>query len=297
VGVDCAILTDDYKLLLNVSHQFNTKLDRQNHSIFKRLKLPSVKRLKGVVAVIGSAGSYNYYHWMLDILPRYEILKKSKYFSAIDFFIINEVDRPFQKETLALLEISAEKLVYINESTHFQAEQLLVPSLTKYRELTPVWVVEFLKELILSKEDLSAPVPGGDRIYITRGKANNRKIVNEGEVIELLKRYGFEVLSLEDFTVYQQAKIFQQAKVLIAPHGASQTNLVFCEDRTKVMEFFSPAWIHHCYYALSRANKLDYNFLLDESTEKTSRSASSSPAKGEDIFVDLSGLQKFLESL
>jgi capsular polysaccharide biosynthesis protein len=44
----------------------------------------------------------------------------------------------------------------------------------------------------------------------------------------------------DDFTVAQQAELFAQAKLIIAPHGASLTNVIFSNWNELVLIEFSP---------------------------------------------------------
>ncbi len=88
--------------------------------------------------------------------------------------------------------------------------------------------------------------------------------MNEDEILNLLKSYGFTVIVLESMSVLEQAALFSQAKIIISPHGSGLTNLVFCQPGTKVIELFTPNYVYHCYWWISNLIGLDYYYLLGE---------------------------------
>ncbi|MBD1921548.1 glycosyltransferase family 61 protein [Microcoleus sp. FACHB-831] len=54
-------------------------------------------------------------------------------------------------------------------------------------------------------------------------------------MINFLKKFGFEQVTLESLSVSDQAALFSSAQVVIAPHGAGLSNVVFCNRGTKVI--------------------------------------------------------------
>lgn len=77
----------------------------------------------------------------------------------------------------------------------------------------------------------------GERIYLSRKKAQRRKIINEGAVIDTLTKYDFKIIYGEDYTFFEQVSLFSNARYLIAPHGAGLTNLLFMPAGSGVLEF------------------------------------------------------------
>ena len=58
----------------------------------------------------------------------------------------------------------------------------------------------------------------------------------------LLDRLGFVSLSMDDYTVHEQAYIFNHADVILGAHGSAFVNMIFCKPHTKVIEFFGPGY-------------------------------------------------------
>ena len=55
--------------------------------------------------------------------------------------------------------------------------------------------------------------------------------------------------------------------MVIAPHGAGLTNLLFCDRGTKVIELMSPDAVRYYYHQLSNHCNLEYYYLLGESVD------------------------------
>jgi len=252
-----AVISPDGKLLWDVSVEF-TQPDR--HSVFSLRALPPLARIPGTTAVLTSSVSDNYYHWMFDVIVRFELLRLAGI--EPDRYILNRGVRPFQQETLRTLGIPQEKIMECRQDTHLEAERLVVPSMSGYAMLPSKWACETLRRYFLTGPGIE-PAGGYERIYISRSRASNRRVANEHEVAELLKAYGFRFVSLESLPVSRQAAIFAAAQVVVAPHGAGLTNLVFCSPGTKVIELFSPDHSNDCYWYISRQMNLDYRYCIE----------------------------------
>ncbi|WP_237157206.1 glycosyltransferase family 61 protein [Planktothrix agardhii] len=125
------------------------------------------------------------------------------------------------------------------------------------------WTCDFLKQHFLHP-DAVANSPNIKRIYITRNAAKSRRILNEDELLRVLQPWGFHSIELESMSVIEQAALFSQAEIIIAPHGSGLTNLIFCQPNTKVIELFSPNYVYHCYWWISNLVELDYYYYIGE---------------------------------
>ena len=76
----------------------------------------------------------------------------------------------------------------------------------------------------------------GERIYISRRKANRRKLVNQESVEQKLMEHGFEIVCMEDYSFMEQISIANHAKVIAGIHGAGLCNVLFMENEGKVLE-------------------------------------------------------------
>ena len=70
--------------------------------------------------------------------------------------------------------------------------------------------------------------------HVTAG----RDVVNEQEIEKVLKSYGdVVVFQGHSLPLESQLRLFQDAKLVIGPHGAAESLLIFCERGTPVIEY------------------------------------------------------------
>jgi capsular polysaccharide biosynthesis protein len=106
------------------------------------------------------------------------------------------------------------------------------------------------------------------RLYVSRAKATSRRLVNEKEILALLRPLGFDVIHAEDLPLARQAEYFAQAEVIVAPHGAGLTNIYFSSPGTKVVEiFFESPEFRTCYWSLCEALNMDYIYTVGSAVE------------------------------
>ncbi|MGG1664133.1 glycosyltransferase family 61 protein [Brevibacillus sp. NRS-1366] len=256
-GGNGAVVSPDNKLIWDASHEIMRK--PREHSIFSQSKLPPVTFIPENLAVLTHMEGYSYYFWMFDVLARIELLRRNGIQS--DRYVLASMTRAFQEETLMKLGVSREKRIICDNLTHIQGLELIVTPLVADTGMTPKWACDFLREEFLQKTGIK-PSQDFKRIYISRADAKRRHVKNEQEVMGFLKNNGFACLLLDGLSVAEQAQIFFSAEMIIAPHGAALTNLVFSKPGTKVIELFSPRWVRHTYWWISQHGDLDYDRLV-----------------------------------
>ncbi|MEC4804946.1 MAG: glycosyltransferase family 61 protein [Jaaginema sp. PMC 1079.18] len=286
------VITPDDRILGDLSLEFGKAI--QDNLIFEKWKLPPIHFLKGNVASLTSTKGEIYFHWIFDLLPKLELLKLGGVdLETIDYFVVNSVQSEFQKQSLSSLGIPAKKIIESTRYPHIKAEKLFAPSLPSLPGNPPQWVCQFLRQSFIKQ--VNPDLPSCDRLYISRKTARYRRVLNEEKVWEFLQSLGFKTIKLEGSSIEEQAAIFNQAKVIIAPHGAGLTNLVFCASGTKVVEIYSPNYVNVCYYSLCQELGLDYYYFLGEG--KQPPEGIDPHIVGDDIQVDLDKLKNIIEMI
>ena len=79
--------------------------------------------------------------------------------------------------------------------------------------------------------------PGGSRVFISREDATIRQVTNADAILPVLDEYGFETHVLTELSVAEQIARFSDADIVVAPHGAGLTNLVYADD-VAIVELF-----------------------------------------------------------
>ncbi len=261
-----AIITADNTLLEDLS-VYRKKKRWGEHRIFSDWHLCSLTKLDGVAAVLATDSAGIYYHWVMDLLLRYALLLRAGFtLESFDKIIIGSCSKPFQAETLELLGLKTDhgnKLIQTSDHVHIQVDTLVVPSYPAAAAQYRPWQIKFLRDSFLPQSSSDMTQKGEKkRIYISRGDATYRRVLNEADVIELLEEYGFEVVQLADFSFAEQAALMASAEVVVAPHGSGLTNLIFCSPGTKIVEIFSPEMVALYFWKLSDLCQLDYYYTV-----------------------------------
>ncbi|MEG3983879.1 glycosyltransferase 61 family protein, partial [Microcoleus sp. T3B2] len=280
--INTAAITSDNKLVLDVSMGCPELIVTSD-------KLPPVEHIDGSVAFLSAPWGGAYFHWMFDVITRFDHIQRSGLIDSVDKFVVNAGDYTYQKETLNTLGIPQYKILESGCSFHITADNLIVPSICKDGSGTSKWKCEYLKQSFLNHK-IPLKTDCSERIYITRQQASYRRIVNEEEVVNYLQKFGFRSVKLETMSVAEQAACLAAAKVVVAPHGAGLTNLVFCTPGTKVIEIFSPMYVPSCYWTISNLCGLEhYSLIGDLVNDRT-------PIKPlhKDMRLDVKSLEKLM---
>lgn len=254
--------------------------------------LPETIHLEGNIAFVSAYCGQNYFHWMVEVIPRLHLVLASGV--PVDKIVVNKFGHKYEDETLAMFDIPEHQKMF-GCFRHVQAEVLIVPSRTFF---IPKWAGYFVKNLVLKhpllEEDNRCNY--SSKIYISRANAYIRKVINEQELMDILKPLGFEVVYLENMSVKQQALCLHHAEVVISPHGAGLTNLVFCEPGTKVIELFPPAdWTVTCYWTMSEICELDYYYLVGEFNPELPKEIGNEIDRNQNFYIDINSLLKTME--
>jgi hypothetical protein len=291
-----AVITPDNKLLSDISiHMRVNPENPTKHPVFwKDIQPPET--IEKSVAVLSAPGGNTYFHWMVDVLPRLHLIQEyvDQVGEEIDFFIVNSLSNKFQKQTLELLGIVGSKLIEVKNYPHISPTKLIAPSFIRHQTCNiGSWAFLFLRNHLI--EVSRAKVGAMDTpkfLYVSRSKANSRQIKNEEQVYDVLKAKGFQRVFLEALNIEEQIVLFASSECIVAPHGAGLTNLLFCDEGTKVLEVYSPNYVSVSYWNISSQLGLDYYYLFGQG-ERPDKYFD--PHKrGEDISVDIQSLEDTL---
>jgi capsular polysaccharide biosynthesis protein len=286
------VISPDNQLLSDVSVIINPKAPV--HPAYHAGGVGPVRKVSGNVALLTTYAGRGYYHWMMDVLPRLELIRLANYkLEHIDKFIVNCYVTSYQIETLKTLGIPREKLILSESSKHLSVEQLILPSLTNIYQTVPKWSCDFIHNTFL---DLSGHhQTAGRRIYISRSLASLRHVLNEKKLVNLLKKRGFEIVVLESLTISDQASLFESASVVVAPHGAGLTNLVFCKARTKILEIIHPKVINLMFWTIASHRDLDYYYFF--ANGELAEPGGEVFLNSDDLEIDLNAMETILNKM
>jgi hypothetical protein len=204
-------------------------------------RLPRPERCPGRVVALNSGYSHNYYHWMIEILPRLVTLQATGI--EADWYVVDGF-KSYQRQALEAFGIPLDRVIQPHGTLHLQAQELLVPSQVRSNTCREVG------RRLISQSVTASDRTTASRIYIDR--RNSRQVRNEVEFGNLLRDFGFQRHFLEDYSLSEQARLFHQAEVVLALHGAGLSNLIFARPGTRVVELMPKGRMGICFPDLSR---------------------------------------------
>jgi capsular polysaccharide biosynthesis protein len=192
-------------------------------------------------ALLASDADYNYFHWMLESLPKVELLDAAEISRRIPLLVSQDVPTTGLE---ALRHVTGERPVKrLRSSTGYRVGQLYMPSdrsriLNNYAGIAPMQndividprAIEFLRSRLLS----SQPSVPSRKIFLTRGR-RHRQLLNEDALRVLLSNLEFEMVDMGARTLKEQVALMSDAAVVISPTGAAVTNIVFAHPAARVL--------------------------------------------------------------
>ncbi|OAM91274.1 glycosyltransferase family 61 protein [Termitidicoccus mucosus] len=214
------------------------------HTAFLRARLPVPRHLPGrTLSLVTPEASANYHHWTVDLLPRAGLARRAGYdLGGFDHILIKMRGLPFQLEGLRRLGIDpdSDRLIRVRDDDHFRCDALVVPSVRDDVSLVGPGDMDFVRALFLPDPP---PAASRRRLYVTRRDAAFRRVLNEHQVLLLLREHGFEEITLSGLTVAAQARVFSEAEAVAGPNSSGLANLLFASPGCRVIEFFAPGWV------------------------------------------------------
>ena len=258
------VIAEDRRLLIDASPWF-AGVGWAGQTALTDLRIP-VDRFDGrIVGVLCGRSAYNYYHWLMEILPKIEVISKNasaKNGVAPDAYLIPK-GTSFEQETLRFLGISDDYLIGISGSETVQVGTALVATLPGRLTTPSHLAVNFLRSAF---RPAMSTVKPWRRLYVTRSDAGGRRVINEDRVLAELQYLGFELVSLTGWTVEQQVRHFSEAEIVVGPHGAGMTNTAFMQNGSKgLLEFMPVTYKVPCFETICALADLPYICIVSSS--------------------------------
>ena len=240
--------------LNNTSHFYSQKF----FDNFKNNK-NSLKNFKELY-ILGSNAGNNYYSNLLQFLPRLFFNNKKKIKLAIHRNSSNKY-RNFIGNILKSLNIEFTFVFLDDNFYHFIDSEF--PQFLGLKDS-----IDILNKFLNPKTNLEL----SKKIYVTREGSNYRKIINEGDVVTLLRKEGYKVINPELYEIEEQIEIFSNAEKIISPHGSNLANIIFCKSGTEIIEI-TPSFrdsekiLEDRYLNLSLINDLKHTKIVSDTVD------------------------------
>ncbi|MGJ9412766.1 glycosyltransferase family 61 protein [Aeromicrobium sp. CF4.19] len=264
IGDYAATVTPGGILDLQTSPYFGIR-GWHEHPIYLRSRLPETTHLPGTTASLASpASTRNYYHSLMDALPRWAVLTEALPDARPDHVVVSHRTR-WDAQLASLVGLDRFHLVEPEKHLAVDTDRLLVPSLNNVRNLAPRWITDWLRRTLPPRDVTGRP----RRLYVTRGSApRSRRLVHEPDLCPQLERMGFTRFDPGAVTVQEQIDHFAAAEVVVGVHGAGLANLNFAPEGVRVLELFAPRYVDPGYWAItSNITDSTYRYLVADPAE------------------------------
>ncbi|HKY26612.1 MAG TPA: glycosyltransferase family 61 protein [Pyrinomonadaceae bacterium] len=233
--------------------------------------------------------SKGYFHWFADALPRLFVVR-DKLDELVLMLPWDYQTRDFV--TSSLKAFAVKNVGFIDRGEVLKCQRLFLPTHTAPSGSFNENIIRSVQNILKTAYADSSYNGPGERIYISRGRAPKRKIVNEEEVVERLSAFGFRTIYAEEHSFEEQVRICSRARYLVSNHGAGLTNMLFMNEGGSVLELrHQEERITNCYFSLSSALNLNYFYQTCEPEKPDVRTHSA------DLLVDPVKLEKNLRLL
>ncbi len=221
------------------------------------------------------------YHWLAEHLPR--LYLATQLYKNIVLILPDFLNNKYFADTLQYFNLK--DIIFIKKDEIILVDKLIIPYVTapggnynreifnKYRN--------FLRDKINKGSDASK-----EHIYISRSKAERRKIDNESEIIQIFSNKGIKIELMENYSFSEQVKLLSNCEFLIGQSGAGMTNMMFMPRNSTVYLFIKKDDTHNnCYFSMANAMDFKFYYQICEAVNPDEDSYSA------DLIVDIEQLK------
>lgn len=270
--------------------------------------IPSV-HLKDKTYLLIHSKWLNYSFWITEYLQRLTRVEHEIGLKDLILLYPEEWDNiPYIAESLKAFQIEHFR---IPADHHLFVENLIFPEV---REITAYFYPEHIKlvrnRLVDEAKQRSQLKHIPKKIYLTRGKNVKRAIANEDELQDCFQKNGFEIVSFDHLSIWDQITYMNNADILFTNHGAGFSNVIFMEPNKIALEFLEKDFAHYAnpFPHWKLASAVDVNYAYQLCLSDKTKNSSYQPLKnttGEKriehvdriITVNLEQLEKNIETL
>lgn len=214
---------------------------------------------------LGSSGSFNYGHWLVDDLPRAKAwLELRRRYGLTCVIVLPSYGQKIDDVRVRSLQLLIDPLIEV---------QFIAPDrpcrLKNLHYVTPVSYHPRIKNpaaIHFLRMRAAACLPGADneptrKLFVARRPPNIRAVVNFDALWAFLSVRGFEVIEAEGIDFAGQVALFQSAQIVVGQMGAAMTSTLFCRPATSLIYLAPVGWAEPFYLDLAAVGGQQYNVL------------------------------------
>jgi capsular polysaccharide biosynthesis protein len=194
---------------------------------------------------VNSYSSNNYFHFLTDCLGQLHWRERVPMLSNAKLVVSgytreDETHLPFIGGAMTAVGLKGSEIQPTDGTLTF-CRRVIFPK--RDTGMSP-WKAATLRKLF----GVEGRARGRKRIYVARGAALRRRVLNEAAVEKLLAGHGFVSVNPGALSISEQVALFADAEIVAGPHGAGLTNAVFMAPGGAVIELTHHqrvVWTYH----------------------------------------------------
>jgi hypothetical protein len=226
----------------------------------------------------------NFYHFTLELLPN--LVNFHTHYPDIPILMPSAYkSKSFITGYLSIVGI---KPTYYNVNNVLKVENLFSSEVPRVGVFNKFNILNLKKKIEIEALSISYTKPFRN-VYLSRSKANRRRVSNEPELVNMLSKFGFEIYYAEDLELSSLIRILSETKFLISNHGAGLSNILHLQPKQTILELKAENDNYWMYFSLSRILDHNYYYLFAK--------GDSSNYRDSNIDVDIIQLESLIKDL
>ncbi|KAA0677123.1 glycosyltransferase family 61 protein [Azospirillum brasilense] len=200
-------------------------------------------------------GIGNYGHWMMEMLPKAQLVHRHLPELAVRFLVAHAPGHlnDSMAQSLSMLGIDLARTIVADDTPRRFADLLLVDGLTEHGGYMSPLVFDGVEALVAS-----VPAAGAERLFVTRRATGFRRVVGEDDLIAHAQARGYALVDPGALPLPQQVSLFKGATRIVGVMGAAMTNIAFAPPGAQVVTLTPAGMPDTFFWFIAMLRGLDY---------------------------------------
>ncbi|NQT91380.1 MAG: glycosyltransferase family 61 protein [Lentisphaerae bacterium] len=229
---------------------YTRKAHRNAPTFYKKILCRKVRRISGTAVVVHNTYFKNFYHWMLEALPRLFLVRDM--IGDATLILCDDVE-PFHEQTLRYYDFK--DLVMIKRDELAFADRLLFPSphYEQYGQHNAALLSAMAGWMREKDGRVHASADRPEKVFVSREPARSRRLANRDEVADTFREFGFVEVVAGELSIPDQVDLFSGARQMAGVHGAGLANIIHMKSPGLIVEIVNEEHRHSCFFNLASA--------------------------------------------
>lgn len=196
------------------------------------------REFRDFTVLLRKPGDGNYGHWLIEMCSRISEYRRA--YPADDWKVAipyhPQETRGLRQRTLQWLGIDRDRIVWLTgTTTRFHDLAFITSNSVHSHTHAPEGIRSVRNAALNTMGNTVRDLKKGRRFFLCRDPNRFRALLNEAEILEICKGYGFEAVRPERLSIDEQVCLFSSAECIMGVSGAALTNILFAPQGCKIL--------------------------------------------------------------